>query len=338
MLRRETFGEMVGLRMPLASGLGSGMGLGLIVGEYRGVRFAGHGGTYGGGATDLELLPQHDLGWHVAFNGRGYNGEAVPARGRLLRSVIGRFFAPEARPIRARGYSSSEDLENSYLSTRRPRSFAARLLNSLSMISVKAAKDGSLTIDHEGAITRWLPDGPDRFLEEKTGVPLAASRNENGDVIRIASLLLSNVAQYEPAPLVARWTLPILITALPVILAAALWQLFQTLLMRGRVASHPNVARPITVTAAAGPWLILCTGLAWAAAALLGIAEMEGVVVALRFLLAAAVLTALAMIWVALTSQAVKAQPIWRRLTVWLFALAAFAIVALLLILELAGF
>ena len=266
-LEASTLDRMMRLQKPLATGLSAGLGLGFIVGEYRGVRYAGHGGSMPAGTTDLEILPDHGLGWYLGFNGRGANGSAVPLRQEFLRAFIDRFYAPAVTAAVPRGPSTAKDVEGKYLPTRRVHSGALQIFNGLGALVVEA-EGGALLIELESGPTRWLPAGSDRFVEERTGLPLAVSRDSTGRIVRLGSPLLNSVSQYEPAPAAVRY-LPLLLAAAAVFLALAvvpsLWRGVNRLRNRNR-RRHPASTdpRPIGRWAAIAVWLIVVAVAGWA--------------------------------------------------------------------------
>jgi len=265
--------RMLTLDRPLGPGLQAGFGLGFIIGQYRGVQHSAHGGTFAGGATDLQLLPKHGLGWTIAFNGRGDNGAAVEARGLLLRAVIDRFAAAPAPPVRAQGPSTAGEIEGYYLSTRRAHSGPGRIMDAFALLRARAAGGGALIVESEAGQTRWLPQGPDRFVEPRAGFALAVTRGRDGQVMRIASPLLNAVAEFEPAPLAVRWAVPLVAAALPILLIGGMLRLRR----RGGTkrgedpAESPRLPPVLRAFAGAAPWLIIGTILAWLAAMFSGL-------------------------------------------------------------------
>lgn len=221
LLRPATIDRMMRVQRPLVRGLTSGLGLGFIVGEYRGVRYAGHGGSMNAAATDLEILPDHGLGWTISFTGRGINGAAIPLRAQLLRAVIDRFYRLPAPPIDAAEVSTADEVAGSYIPTRRIHSGVLTLMN-LNTLEAKIAPGGGLTIDLEGALTTWRPAGRDRFVEENSGLPLAVERGADGRINRLASPLINGVTAYEPASLALRLGYPVTLLAPPTLLLAGL--------------------------------------------------------------------------------------------------------------------
>lgn len=270
----DTLARMAQLQKPLGPGIPTGLGLGFIVGEYQGVRYAGHGGSMTAAATDLKIFPEQGLGWYIGFNGRGVNGAAIPLRDELLRAFIDRFYAPApasaTTPKLPGGLSTAEEVAGTYLPTRRLHSGVMQVFGGLDALSVAADGD-ALLIELESGPTRWLPAGRDRFVEPRTGLLLAVARDGSGRVIRLGSPLLNAVSQYEPAPASVRY-LPMLLAA-PVILllqalAAPIGWAVRRFRKDGIGTSHrsePSGLPHITRRASAGAfWLILITTIGWA--------------------------------------------------------------------------
>lgn len=280
-LARRSLQRMLSLQKPLAPGLKDGLGLGFLVGQYRGVRYAGHGGNMTTLATDLEILPDHGLGWYYVFNGQGEREQARKVRDELLYAVIERFAAKQGPPVRAQTPSSAADAAGKYISTRRLHSGPLMLSGLLNTTDAAAHDDGSLTIQSSGRTTRWLAAGRDRFVNEKTGIPLVVTRGPDGQVARIASALLYPVAVYERAPL---------LTFLgPLLAAFAIGTLFLILLAKpliwgagrrrrrkaGAIDLPPGAAAPVSARAdqirkwaRISLWMIIGTMFAWALFAL----------------------------------------------------------------------
>ncbi len=278
-LSPPTIERMMTLDKPLGPGLRAGLGLGFMVGEHRGVRYAGHGGNMSTVATDLELLPDHGLGWYYVFNSQGPGEQARSVGRELVLATIERFVAPVGPAVRAAAQSSALDVEGSYLSTRRIFSGPLMFSGLFNTTVVSAKPDGSLMISTGGATTRWLPSGRDRFVEEKTGTPLAVTRGTDGKVQRIASALLYPVAEFERAPM--------LTAVAPLLAAFAFGTLFLTLLGKpvawaiarrrrrraGAVdgsgaSSVPGTADRVKRWARISYWLLMATIFAWIAFAI----------------------------------------------------------------------
>jgi CubicO group peptidase (beta-lactamase class C family) len=196
----RTLQHMMALQKPLGPGLKDGLGLGFFVGEYRGVRYAGHGGNMSTLATDLEVLPDHGLAWYYVFNSQGPGEYARKVRDDLLRKAIAEFAAPQVPSLRARGPSSARDVAGTYISTRRMHYGPLMFSGLANTTEVAAGPEGTINIESSGTSTTWLPAGPDRFVEAETGIPLAATRGSNGKIERIGSALLYPAAEFQRRP------------------------------------------------------------------------------------------------------------------------------------------
>lgn len=202
-LRAATLARMFALQRPLGPNLPDGFGLGFLVGEYHGTRYAGHAGNMSTLATDLELLPEAGLGWYYVFNSQGEREGARQVRLDLLEKAIDRFVAGPVEGPRPHGPSTAADVAGQYTSTRRIFSGPLMFSGLMDTTETFAEPDGSLSVLSAGELTRFVPDGRDRFLAQDSGIPLAISRDSAGNVSRIASAALYPAAVFERAsPLV----------------------------------------------------------------------------------------------------------------------------------------
>lgn len=276
-----TLERMMTLQMPLAPGLPDGLGLGFLVGEYRGIRYAGHAGNMSGTlSTDFEILPDHGLAWYWVLTSQGPGERARRVRTELLHGVIDRFVAPSTSPIPSSPpssavLSSAPDVAGSYLSTRRIHSGPLMFSGLMNRTHATAQSDGSLTIHSSGQTTRWLPAARDRFVHEDTGIPLVAVRGGGGKVERIASAALYPVAVFERRSAWASLVPLLAVVALAPILLALIAQPLLWLGRRRR-RSRPatdtgsEVARPEWIgrrqrAARISYWMIVATVAAWGA-------------------------------------------------------------------------
>lgn len=302
LLKPGTLDRMMRVEKALVPG--SGFGLGFSVQEHRGVRWAGHGGSISGYISDLVVLPEAGLAWHLSFSGRGRAAAAARIRDGLVRAVIDRFLAPvapESAPALA-GASTAADLEGYYASARRPRSGHRTLMTAFSILQVVADGDGTLRTTRprrpDGGLARWHPAGPDRFVEEETGALLVAERDAGGRVVRIASPLLNSGAALDRAEATAAFTMPVL-GATVAVLAVSAGLVGLTLLLRylPRPAARApqGLARWSLPLARAGSWLILLTLFGWVMAKRTGLLQgaggpVQALLVGLSILCAAAAL------------------------------------------------
>lgn len=341
---------------PLAPGLPDGLGLGFLVGEYRGVRYAGHAGNMSSLATDLEVLPGHALGWYYVFSSQGPGEYARKVREDLLHAVIDTFLAGQgAAPAERTAYagpSSAADVAGSYISTRRLHRGPLMFSGLMNTTVATAQADGTLSIRSSGEVSTWLPDGTDRFVGSSSGTPLVASRGADGRVERIASAALSPVAEFErqPAlaaavPVVAAFSFAILLGSALLRPVAGAWRHWQQ--RRGRLspaeASLPHA--PLLRYARASFWLLFLT-IAALAVVVLAIAIDFSILfdlpAAVRWSLAILVLSSGPLAFV-LTADALLAcvrsrGSAWSRLGGLLVALAAVAAACLFYTLDVWNF
>jgi CubicO group peptidase (beta-lactamase class C family) len=229
-----TLRRMFRVQKAFGPGLEDGFGLGFLVGDYHGVHYGGHAGNMTTLATDLEVLPDHGLGWYYVFNSQGPNEEARQVRDDLLMAAIDRFASGGEFAVRAHGPSSAGDVAGTYISTRRifrgPLMFSG-LFNTTEAV---AGKDGSLDIQSGGKVTHWLPAGRDRFVEAGSGIPLAVTRGSDGRVQRIGSAALYAAAIFERAPGIVAWGPVVAAFGFGTLLLAVLVKPFAWLVARRR--------------------------------------------------------------------------------------------------------
>jgi hypothetical protein len=151
-----------------------------------------------------------------------------------------------------------------YLPTRRLHSGVLQVFGGLDALSIAADGDALLS-ELESGPTRWLPAGRDRFVETRTGLPLAVARDETGRVIRVGSPLLNAVSQYEPAPASVRY-LPMLLGAPVILLLQALATAIGWAVRRRRKdgTSHRPKPSGLPRASAGAFWLLLLTTIVWA--------------------------------------------------------------------------
>ncbi|MFC3713258.1 serine hydrolase domain-containing protein [Sphingoaurantiacus capsulatus] len=268
----QSIATMMRLQRPVAAGASGGYGLGFMVGEHKGVRHAGHGGNLAGTATYIGVLPDHGIGWYVAFNGQGANGNAANrVRGELGRLMADRFARQQVplRPIPA-AQSTAKDAAGIYLSARRIHHGFLKLADALGYVEVTPEKDGALTVStakrSDGSLRRWVPIARDRFAEEETGSPLVLVRGADGRVTRIGGEMLSPVAVLERAPNWVGSASIILGAAMGVMVLAALSVPAGWLLRSGyRRPQLPRygLSRRTLPLARLGVWIVVGVAVAW---------------------------------------------------------------------------
>jgi CubicO group peptidase (beta-lactamase class C family) len=151
-----------------------GSALGLIEG-YRGdVRILRHnGGTPGGFASNMVLVPELGFGLFVSYN----SDEAATPREAVPEDILDEIFgepdvdvpAPEGQPTRAselpgtyRVLSRAETTHDSFLTTIQATT-----------VDISITDDGALLVDKSDEETRWVETEPLVFQEKETGERLA---------------------------------------------------------------------------------------------------------------------------------------------------------------------
>jgi CubicO group peptidase (beta-lactamase class C family) len=275
----ETLRQMFALQMPLGPGLPDGFGLGFLVGQYRGVHYAGHAGNMSTLATDLEVLPEAGLAWYYVFNSQGEGEGARRIRDELLHRTIDRFVAQGSLQLRPVGPSTAAEVQGQYVGSRRIFSGPLMMTGLMDTTEVAANPDGTLTILTAGRPSHWLPSGSDRFVEEGTGIALSVSRDRNGHVARIASSSLYPAAIFERAPPVVGYVPFVAFGSLGILLLTLLTKPF-FLWWRRRRRARRLEAGPISAEPAAGWiswmrvaarrafWFLIVTLVSWAAFAI----------------------------------------------------------------------
>jgi CubicO group peptidase (beta-lactamase class C family) len=274
-VRPETLQQMFTLQMALGPGLPDGFGLGFLVGDYRGVHYAGHAGNMSTLATDLEVLPDVGLAWYYVFNSQGEGEGARQIRDELLHRAIDRFVAEGPMDNRPVGPSSAREVQGQYTSSRRIYSGPLMMTGLMNTTDVAANPDGTLTILTAGRLSHWLPRGRDRFVEDGTGIPLSVTRDPNGRVTRIASSSLYPAAIFERAPAVVTYVPLVAFGSLGILLLTlltkplALWLGRRARARRSDAMRSPGepVARWISWTrlwAKRSYWLLIATLVSWA--------------------------------------------------------------------------
>ncbi|WP_265562472.1 serine hydrolase domain-containing protein [Sphingomicrobium arenosum] len=241
----KSLGKMTRIEKPLARGLDGGFGLGLLVGDYRGVRFAGHAGNMSSLVTDLQFLPEYGLGYYFVFNAPGPNDAGRAIRNDLLIDVIDTLVAPAtpAQPAAAAG-AKDHSFEGRFVSTRRQQRGPMMFNALMDTLDVYRDRGGGLATLYSGKALYWLPAGKDRWREEKTGIELRVERDADGAVRRVASWLIYPAAVYEPAPAYIHWVEPLLKGAIALLLLA----MFAAMARRLRHRATARGQSPSTVT------------------------------------------------------------------------------------------
>ena len=153
-----------------------GVTLGFMDGAVRGVRVLHHDGDTYLFRSSLVLLPEHDLGWFVAYNGPG--GGA--ARRELLEAIVAAL-VPEAPPARAVAEAPlGEGVSGEFHLARAERSGMGKVLTPLLGAEVRSDAEGRLTVTLDGRSATYLPYAPDAYRHAERDDLLVVTRDREG--------------------------------------------------------------------------------------------------------------------------------------------------------------
>ncbi|HEX7034477.1 MAG TPA: serine hydrolase domain-containing protein [Pseudomonadales bacterium] len=145
-----------------------GMAHGFIESHLNGWRAIGHGGGTMYFLSDMQLLPELDLGVFISTNTAGGGGKLID---RFANALVERYFPPgpllPGEPAAEPGRPLAE-YAGTYLTTRRPYTTVERLVMT-NGARVTPVPGGGLAVVAPGVETRLLPLGGDRFVAADTG-------------------------------------------------------------------------------------------------------------------------------------------------------------------------
>ncbi len=146
------------------------------------VRF-GHGGDVNQFHSQMQLVPEHQLGIFVSFN----SDPGSAARSNLVSAFFNRFFPvapPEPIEASAELAATLDQYAGSYTTLRRNHSSFEKIAVLVNDLTVGAG-DGELTIASQGRVSRWIPVEPDVFRAKYGHNHLVAKRGDGGDVTHL---------------------------------------------------------------------------------------------------------------------------------------------------------
>ncbi|MEE2778009.1 MAG: serine hydrolase domain-containing protein [Acidobacteriota bacterium] len=161
------------------------MAHGFIDSSRNGQRIVGHGGDTPWFHTQMEILPQHDLGIFVSMNTAGANPS------QLTAAFVDRYFPTEDPPPVATPVDWSGRVARyvgSFRSNRFSHSDLTKLVALRGRIEVADSGDGALLFSVFGE-TRWVEESPLLFREEGSHRRAAFRQEEDG---RITHLFLGD--------------------------------------------------------------------------------------------------------------------------------------------------
>lgn len=159
-----------------------GMAHGFIESRVHGYRAIGHGGGTIYFLSDMQLVPELDLGVFISTNTSG-GGELI---GEFVDTLVSRYFPPGPLTIEApaRDVQAGRPLDayaGTYLSTRRPYTTVERLFMQ-GGVTVSAAADGELLVASPGGQYRLQPLGGDDFRSRESGRRVKFTSGTDGAV------------------------------------------------------------------------------------------------------------------------------------------------------------
>ncbi|MEQ6889403.1 serine hydrolase domain-containing protein [Halomonas sp. CS7] len=180
LLAPETAREMQRTHYRVALGQ-PGMAHGFIESEIAGYRAIGHGGGTVHFVSDLQLIPELELGVFISTNSNG--GQAL-IRG-FVEELVRRHF-PTEPPATAAAPDNLARYVGDYLSTRRSYTTVEALL-SHDMASVSLDRDGQLVLSRRGREIRLMPaQGEGHFRQADSGESLRFLTDDGGAVTHLA--------------------------------------------------------------------------------------------------------------------------------------------------------
>jgi len=205
------------------------MALGFFHSERNGHVMIGHGGDTEVFHTELQLLPDDQVGIFVSVNSQGADF-AHSVRKGLVDGFIDRYFpgAPVDLPTAATAQQHANAMAGFYSPSRRNHSSFFRLANLLGQVKVTASGDGTLQVssltDFSGAPMIWRAVGP--LVWQTDGGEQLAAVVKDGQVVNFASggFGAAQVMQRVPGWASASWNKPLLYCMVAtLLLAVVLW-------------------------------------------------------------------------------------------------------------------
>ena len=177
-LKPETAERMHEASAPHPPGFAT-MAHGFFSADVNGRRVIGHGGDTILFHSDLNLIPEEDVGIFVAFNSRGAGDAVYGVRHRMFEDFMDRYFpasGPERDPPAIAGaLAHAEQIAGHYQSSRRIETAFLKLIYLLQQAEVSANEDGTISLSSEEG-RRYREIAPDLWREEGGDHTLYVSR------------------------------------------------------------------------------------------------------------------------------------------------------------------
>ena len=150
---------------------------------------------------NLALLPEHDLGIHVAYNGDGTNGAAFWDGKELVRAILDHYFPEQGtgRPPSTGTAAEVEALAGSYRAARTSQETFTKVTALTGPVTVTATGPGTISTtglseNPDAGSQTWLQSSPGHFVLDGGGATLAVT--ESGALV--TSQMPNN--SFEPLP------------------------------------------------------------------------------------------------------------------------------------------
>ncbi|QIB66904.1 serine hydrolase domain-containing protein [Kineobactrum salinum] len=182
-----------------------------------------HGGDTVVFHTDMNLVPEEDVGIFVSFNSRGARDAVYGIREQFFRDFMDRYFPapePEDAPAIAEARQHAQEIAGHYQSSRRIETAFLKLLYLLTQEQVSAHEDGTLSLASRPD-RRYREVAPDLWRQEGGEHALHITRSD-GRVTIVDSANPVSVLQSVPALYSASVTSTILLGSVVVLLLAVL--------------------------------------------------------------------------------------------------------------------
>lgn len=166
-----------------------------------GRRVIGHGGDTILFHSDLNLIPEEDVGFFVSFNSRGAEESVYGIRQRLFADFMDRYFpgpvGGEAPPTIAGAKADAQDLAGRYQSSRRIETAFLKAIYLLQQAEVTANDDGTISFSSEPD-SKYEEISPGLWHEQQGDRALYITRT-NGRLTIIESNNPTSVLEAVPA-------------------------------------------------------------------------------------------------------------------------------------------
>ncbi len=154
---------------------------GFFADDQNGQFIVGHAGDINQFHSTMRLLPEHKLGVFISFNSE----PAANARSRLFSAFLDHFFPTEYLG----GTATADDIDineyvGQYVRLRTNRSGIERLGIMINTLSVSVVGD-ELSFSDGGNVRRFIPTGPDTFIQKYSDQPAVFQRADTGEVTHL---------------------------------------------------------------------------------------------------------------------------------------------------------